>query len=127
MGTRTGAGAGTGTETGTRTGMETRGRTQDGNGNASGDGNESSSGDENKGEDGNGDGKESMIGKGGREPKKRKKPHKCSRRYVQNRGHVGGKRKKRRQQMVGSVADNPDNVENRKEGDREYTKYPGLT
>ena len=103
--------------------METRGRTQDGNG----DGNESSSGDGNRGEDGNGDGKESMIGTGGREPKKRKEPHKCSRRRVQNGGHVGGKREKRRQQMVGSVADNPDNEENRKEGDREYTKYPGLT
>ena len=68
-----------------------------------------------------------MIGKGGREPKKRKKPHKSSRRYVRNGGHVGGKREKRRQERVGSVADNPDNVENRNEGDRECTKYPGLT
>ena len=68
-----------------------------------------------------------MIGKGGRESKKRKKPRKSSRRHVRNRGHVGGKRKKRRQERAGSVAGNPDNVENRKEGDRECTKYPGLT
>ena len=86
-------------ETGTR--VKTRGRTQDGNGDGSGGGNESSSG------DGNGDGN-----KDGREAEKRKKPHKSCRRHVSNGGDLGEKRKKCRQQRVGSVAANPDDLEN---------------
>ena len=73
--------------------METSGRTQDGNRDGRGDANESSSGDGNGGEDRDGDGNEDRIGKGGREPKKRKKPHKYFRRHVRNGGHVGAKRK----------------------------------
>ena len=99
---------------GTGTGVETRGRTQDGNGDGSGDGNESSSGDGNGDEDGNGNGNEDGIGEGGREAKKRKKSHNC-RRNVGNKGDLGGKRKKRRQESVGSVAADPDNLEKRKE------------
>ena len=37
-----------------------------------------------------------MIGEGGGEAKKRKKPHKSCRRHVGNGGDLGGKRKKRR-------------------------------
>ena len=75
--------------------METRGRTQDENGGGSGDGNESSSGDGNGDRDENGNGKEDRIEEGGREAKKRKKPHKSCRRHVGNGGDLGVKRKKR--------------------------------
>ena len=92
-----------------------RGRTQDGNGDGSGDKNESSSGDGNGDEDGNGDGNEEGVEEGGGEAKKRKKPHKSCRRDVGNGGDLSGKRKKRRQQRVGSVAAGPDNLENSKE------------
>ena len=87
--------AGTGME------VETRGRTQDGNWDGSGDGNESSSG------DGNGDGNEDEIGKGGGEAKS-KKPHKRYGRHVRNGRDLGGKRKKRRQEKVSSVAASPE-------------------
>ena len=60
--------------------VETRRRTQDGNRGWNGDGDESSSGDGNEDEDGNGDGNENRIGEGGRQTKKRKKPHKHCRR-----------------------------------------------
>ena len=90
---------------GTGTGVETRERTQDGNRDGSGDRNESSSG------DGNGDG----VGEGGREAQKRKESHRSCRRHVGDEGDLGGKRETRRQDMVGSVATNPDNLENRKE------------
>ena len=53
--------------------MGTRRRTPDGNGDGNGDGSEDSDGDGN-GEDNNGNGNENMIGEGGREAKKRKKP-----------------------------------------------------
>ena len=53
--------------------VESPGRTQDGNGDGSEDGNESNSGDGNMDEDGNGN--EIIIGEGGRETEKRKKPH----------------------------------------------------
>ena len=89
--------------------METRGLTLDGNGAGSGDGNENTS------IDGNGDGNKDGIGEGGREAKKRKKPHRSCRHHVRNRGDLGGKRKKRRQERVDSVAANPDSLENSKE------------
>ena len=102
-GTRTGVEANEGTQAGnvdgegdgagTEMGVKTRGRTQDGD--ESGDGNVSSNGD--------GDG----IGEGGLEAKKRKKPHKSCRRHVGNGRDFGGKRKKRRQERVSSVAANP--------------------
>ena len=64
---------GAGTKTGT--GVGTRGQTPVGNEDESGDGSESGSG------DGDGDGnEEDGIGEGGREAKKRKKPHKSCRR-----------------------------------------------
>ena len=96
---------------GAGTGVETRERTKDGNGDRSGDGNESSSGDENGDEDGHGNGNEDMIGEGGREAKKRKKPNKSCSRHVGNGGDWGGRRKKRRNERVGPVAANLDNLE----------------
>ena len=98
---------GTGTVAGT--GVETSGRMQDGNG----DGNESNSGDGNGDEDGNRN--EDMIGEGGGEAKKRKKPHKTCRPHMRNGGHLGGKRKTRRKERVGTEAANPNNLENNKE------------
>ena len=78
-------------------------------GNGSGDGNENSGG------NGNGDGVEDRIGEGRGEGKKRKKPHKNFRRDVGNGRDLGVKRKKRRRESIGSVAADPDNLENRKE------------
>ena len=116
-GAQDGNGDGSGNEagTGTRTGIETRGRTQDGNGDRSGDGNESSSGDGNGDEDGNGNENEDGIGEGGGETKKRKEPRKSCIRHVGNGGDFGGERNKRRQERVGLVAANPDNLKNSKE------------
>ena len=104
------SGDGVGTGTGTR--MEIRRRTQDGNGDGSGDGNESSSGDGTGHEDENGNGNEYRIGGGGRESKKRLKPHKSCRRHVEKGGNLGGKRKECRKERVGTVAANRDNLEN---------------
>ena len=56
-----------------------------GDGDGSGDGNENNSGD--------GNGNEDRIEEGGREAKKRKKPHKSCRRHVGNGGDLDGKRK----------------------------------
>ena len=56
-----------------------------------------------------------MIGEGGREVKKRKKPQNGCRRRAGNRVDTGGKRTKCRKERVGSVAANPDNVESNKE------------
>ena len=54
---------------------------------------------------------------GGEEAKKREKTHKSCRRYVGNRGDLGRKRKKCRQERVDLVAANPDNLEiERKQG-----------
>ena len=98
-GTQDGNGDGSGDGGGTGTG--TRGRTQDGNGD----------------EDGKRDGNEDGIGEGGREAKKRKKPHSNNscRRHVGNGGDLSGNKTKRRQEKVGSVAANPDNLESNKE------------
>ena len=90
LGNEDGSGDGAGTGTGTR--VEARGRTQDGNGDGSGDGNENSGGDGNGDKDDNGNGHEDRIGEGGREAKRRKKPHKICRRHVGNGGDLGGKR-----------------------------------
>ena len=107
-----GDGNGDGAGTGTGTGVGTRRRTPDGNGEGNGDGSEDCSG------DGNGDydnGNENRIGEGGREAKKGKKPQNSCRRRAGNGGDTGGKRKKCRKERVGSVAANPDNLENNKE------------
>ena len=86
----------------------------------SGDGSESSSG------NGIGDGNEEGIWEGGGEAKKGEKPHKSCKRDVENEGDLGGKRKKRRQERVGSVGPDPDNLENRKESGREVQGTQGL-
>ena len=106
-GSRDGAGTGTGT------GVETRRRTQDGDGDGDGDGNKNSSGDETGEEyrDGNAD----RIGEGGREAKKRKKPHQRCKRNVGKGGDLGGKRKICRKERVDPAAADPDNLENNKE------------
>ena len=72
-GAQDGNGDGSGDGAGTGTGVETRRRTPDGNGDGNGDGSKDSSRDEH-GDDDNGNGNEDMIGEGGREAKKRKKP-----------------------------------------------------
>ena len=61
-----------------------------------------------------------MIGEGGREAKKRKKPQNSCRRHVGNGGDLGGKGEKctGRKERVGPVADNPDNLEKNKEAGR---------
>ena len=107
-----------------RAGVEANEGTKYGNGDGSKDGNESSSGDGNGDEDGNGNGNEDGIGEGGGEAGKRKKPHKSCRRDVGNRGDLGGKRKRRRQERFGSVPAHPDNLENSKEagGEAQYTQ-----
>ena len=51
--------------------------------------------------------------------KKRKKPHNSCRRDVGNGEDLGGNRKKRRQESIGSVATDPGNLENSKEAGRE--------
>ena len=60
------------------------------------------------------------IGEGGRETKNRQKLHKSCKRDVGNGGDLGGNRKKRRQEGLGSVAADPDNLENRKEAGQEH-------
>ena len=92
---------------GTVTGVETRGRTRAGNKSNS----EYGDGDEYKHGDGNADG----IWEGRGEAQNRKKSHQRCRRHVGNGRYLGGKRKQRRQEGVGSVATNPDNLDNRKE------------
>ena len=104
--------------TGPGTGVESSGRTQDGNGDGSGDGNESISGDGNGDEGKNGN--ENRIEEGGREAKKRKKPHKTCRHHVGDGEGFVGKRKKKRKERVGSVAANPVNLENNKEAEGEH-------
>ena len=63
----------------------------------------------------NGKGNEDRIGEGRREAKKRNKPQKKYRRHVGNGGDLGGKREKCRNERVGPVAANPDNLESNKE------------
>ena len=108
-------GSGDGAGTGTGAMVETRGETQDGNGVGSEDGNVSSSGDGNGDEDGNGNGNDDRLEEGGREAKKRKKPHNTCRRHVRKGGDLSAKRGKCRQERIGLVAANPDNLENDKE------------
>ena len=50
------------------------------------------------------------VGEGGGEAKKRKKPHNSCGRDVGNGGDLGGNRKTRRQESIGSVAADPDNL-----------------
>ena len=109
-----GHGDGDGAGAGTGTGVEVNEEAQDGDGDGDGDGSEDSCGDGNGDED-NGNGGEDRIGEGGREAKKRKKPHKTCRRHVGNGGDLGVKRKTCRKERVGPVAANPDNLESNKE------------
>ena len=118
-----GDGAGTGTGTGTGTGV--RRRTSDGNGDWNGDGGEDNSVDGNEDDD-NGNGNDNRIGEGGREAKKRKKPHNSCRRRARNGRDTGGKRKPCRKKRVGSVAANPDNLESNKKAGGGGTRYSGL-
>ena len=61
------------------------------------------------------------IGEGGEEAKKRKKPQKSCRRDVGNRGE------KRRQESVGSVDVNPEDLEKRSEAGRKAQDAEGLS
>ena len=112
-----GDGSGDGAGTGTGTGVGTRRRTPDGNGDGNGVGSEDCSGDGNGDDD---DGNENRIGEGGREVKKRKKPQNSCRRRAGNGGDTGGKRKQCRNERVGSVAANPDNLGSNKEAGGEH-------
>ena len=56
------------------------------------------------------DGNEDRVGEGGREAKKPKQLHKSCRRHVRNGRDFGGQRKRRKQERVGSVPVNPDNL-----------------
>ena len=58
-----------------------------------------------------------MIGKCGREAKKREKPQNSCRRQGGNGGDLGGKRKTCRKERVGPVAANPDNLESSREAE----------
>ena len=66
------------------------------------------------------------IGEGGGEAKERKKPHMRCIRDVGNGGDLGGDRKKRRQESVGSVAADPDNLDNSKGAGTEVQGTQGL-
>ena len=59
------------------------------------------------------------IGEGGGEIKKRTNPHNSCRCDVGNGADLGGNRKERRQERVGSVSTDPDYLENSKEAERE--------
>ena len=74
-----------------------------------------------------GGGIEDKVGEGGGEGKKRKKPHNNCRRDMRNGGDLGVKRKKRRQERVGSVAADPDNLESSKKAGREAQGTQGLS
>ena len=64
--------------------------------------------------DGDGDGIEDGIGEGGAEGNKRKKRHNNCSCDVRDRRDLGVTRKKRRQERVGSVSADRDNLENSK-------------
>ena len=81
----------------------------------------------NEDDDRNGDGNEDGIGEGGGEAKKRKEPHKSCKRDVGNGGDLGQKRKKCRQEKVGSVAANPDHLEDSKEARGKAHGIQGLS
>ena len=73
---------------------------------------------------------EKMIGEGGRQATKRKKPHKSScRRRVGNGGDLGENRKTciHRKERVGPVVANPDNLESNKEAGRGAHGAQGLS
>ena len=107
--------------------INTHTHTRDRDGDEGGDGNESSSGDRNRNEDGDGDGDgdgvEGGIGAGGGGGKKLKKPRTSYRRDVGNGVNLGGKRKKRRHERVGSVAADPDKLQNSKEQGRKHKAF----
>ena len=93
--------------------METRGQTQDGNEDGSGYGINISCKDWNG--DGEGNGNKDRIGEDGGEAKKRKKTPKSCRRHAESRGDLGGNMKRHREERVGPVAANSDNLKNNKE------------
>ena len=59
--------------------------------------------------------------------KNRKQPNKSYRRDVENRGDLGGKRKKCRQEKVRSVSVDPDTLKNNKEAKEESKGTQGLS
>ena len=67
-----------------------------------------------------------IIGQGGEEAQNCKKQHKSCRRSVGNGGDLGGKRRKRKHESVGSVAADPDYLENINEAGREAQGTQGL-
>ena len=99
--------------------METRGRNQDRNGDGSGDGNKSVAE--------MGTGMKMGTGTGSGRPEKRRRSARNRTKGVyamweKEETWLSGKRKKRRQESVGSVAVNPDYLENRKEAGGEHQK-----
>ena len=68
-----------------------------------------------------------MIGEGGGEGKKHKKPHNSCRRDVGNGGDSGVERKQRFQERVGSLAADLDNLENSKKIGRDAQGTQGLS
>ena len=101
---------------------ETPGGNEDGGGNGNSDDHEmgTGTGAETATKMGTGSGK----AEGGREAKKLKKPHKSCRRHVGNGRDLCAESKTRRQERVGSVAANPDNVESNKEAGRGKDEVP---
>ena len=53
-----------------------------------------------------------MIGEGRGGAKERDKPQKSCRRDVEDKGHLGGKREIRRQESIGSVDVDPEDLDN---------------
>ena len=66
------------------------------------------------------------IGERGGEAKKRKKTYNSCRRDVRNGGDVGGNKKKRKHENVGSEAADSNNLEKWKEAGREGPNSQGL-
>ena len=115
-----------GTGAGMGTGVEIRRQTQDGDGDESGDGNEISSGDGNEDEDQNVEENEDGNGESEGEAKKHQKPPKSCRHDVVIGTALGLKRRKRRQERVGFVTADPDNLGNAKEAEEEAQGTQGL-
>ena len=67
------------------------------------------------------------IGEGGGEAKKRKIKQNGYRRGAENGGDLDGRRKKRRQEVIGSLDVDPEDLENRKEAGREAQGAQGLS
>ena len=72
------------------------------------------------------DGNEDRIGEGGKEAKKRKKPHKSCRSDVGNGVDFGGKGKNVDKKGLVRVVANPGNLENSKKAEGETRRTHGL-